>query len=93
MASQAAPAARQGWTLSTCSVFVRGMPERFPLPWTIKPHEQAWEIRDANDFPIAYVYFAGRAVVGTNPERLTREQARRIAANIARLPELLATRG
>lgn len=69
------------------------MPERFPMPCTIKPHEESWEVRDATDFTIAYVFFAGRSVVGTNPERLTREQARRIAANIARLPELLATRG
>ena len=69
------------------------MPDRFPTPWNIKPHEESWEIRDANDFTVAYVYFAGRSVVGTNPDRLTREQARRIAANIARLPELLATRG
>jgi hypothetical protein len=73
--------------------FRSDMPERFPLPWSIKPHEESWEVRDATDFPIAYVYFAGRSVVGTNPDRLTREQARRIAANIARLPELLVTRG
>ncbi len=56
-------------------------------------HEQAWEIQDANGFAIAYVYLLGKPVVGTNPDRLTREPARRIAANIARLPELLTTRG
>jgi len=46
---------------------------------------------DANGYPLAYVYFLGRPVVGTNPDRLTRDQARRIAANIARLPDLLRT--
>ncbi len=83
---------QQGLDARALFRFRSDMPDRFPLPWSIKPHEESWEVRDATDFPIAYVYFAGRSVVGTNPDRLTREQARRIAANIARLPELLATR-
>jgi hypothetical protein len=68
------------------------MPDRFPTPWTVKENEQSWAVCDANGFALAYVFFLGRPVVGTNPDSLTRDQARRIAANIARLPEFLATR-
>ena len=65
------------------------MPPRLPPPWTVTMLESAFVVQDANGFPLAYVHFEGRIVVGTNPDRLTRDQARRIAANIAKLPDLL----
>ena len=69
----------------------KGMPpRRFPPPWDIEEHNRScFIVRDNNGQALAYVYF------GTEPGRrtaaglLTRDEARRIAANIARLPGLL----
>ena len=62
------------------------MPQRLPPPWIVTPaSDECLKVCDANGF-----YFGGREVVGTNPDKLTRDQARRVAANIAKLPTLLA---
>lgn len=67
------------------------MPRRIAAPWTVIEHAESFEVRSANDLKVAYVYFRdGPAVVGTGVERLTRDEARRVAANIAKLPTLLS---
>jgi len=65
------------------------MPDRFPPPWSITEEQESFAVRDANRFIITWVTFRARDVVGTNADRLTKDQARRIAAGIARLPALL----
>ena len=68
------------------------MPHRFPAPWYVDEQEESFVVKDRSGQALAYVYFepdpnneTRRAVVG----RLTREEARRIAQAIIKLPTLL----
>jgi hypothetical protein len=66
---------------------------RFPRPWTIRELSEAFVIEDANATALAYSYFVDHKALGTAAAgRLNRDEARRIAANIAKLPELLEGR-
>jgi hypothetical protein len=64
---------------------------RFPPPWRAEEHEggESFIIRDANGQALAYVYFEDETVRQMSMKRLSRDEARRIAANIAKLPVLL----
>lgn len=66
------------------------MPERLPPPWTVSHNEDSYWVEDASGQRIAYVYYRDTAIVGTDRNaRVSRDLARRIAGNIARLPDLL----
>jgi hypothetical protein len=58
---------------------------RFPAPWSVEKIPGGFIVKDANGQSLAYVYADNRQVVNT----LTEDEARRIAANIAKLPALL----
>ncbi len=67
------------------------MPERrrFPIPWTVEETDACFIVRDAGGQALAYVYYEDEPGRRSAASLLTRDEARRIAANIAKLPALL----
>jgi hypothetical protein len=62
---------------------------RFPPPWRAEKMPGGYVVRDANGQAIAYVYSRANDAEARQAKVLTADEARRIATNIARLPELL----
>jgi hypothetical protein len=62
----------------------------FPPPWHVEETDARFIVRDKNGQAIAYVYCEDEPGRRAAAHLLTRDEARRIAANIAKLPELSA---
>ena len=66
------------------------MPQRrFPPPWARRGERACFIVRDANRQALAFVYCEDEPGRRATAKLLTRDEARRIAANIAKLPKLL----
>jgi hypothetical protein len=62
---------------------------RFPSPWTVEPIDAGYKVVDASGQTLAYVYGLDDSRDARTAKSLTRDKARRIASNIAKLPDLL----
>jgi hypothetical protein len=58
-------------------------------PWKVIEHDESYEVQDAVGLPLASVYFENETVRQPSTRRLSKDEARRVAAQIARLPTLL----
>jgi hypothetical protein len=66
------------------------MPNRsFPPPWTIDEHPDSFIVKDATGQPLAFLFCDDDPQRQMSTKRLSRDEARRIAANIGMLPDLL----
>ena len=70
-----------------------GLCAPLPAAWSIEEQEACFTVRDANGQALAYVYFEEEPGRRPAAKLLTRDGARRIAANIDKLPELLLLPG
>ena len=57
---------------------------RFPPPWSVEEGDNYFVVHDREGQQLAYVHFDNPSAAA---KPLTRDEARRFAANIAKLPE------
>ena len=80
--------------VSDSAMIDKPQPRRFPPPWSVddpdtKLGQDCYIVRDANGYPLTYFYFEDEPGRRSAAHLMTRDDARRIAVNIAKLPELL----
>ena len=66
---------------------------RFPPPWTVVENAESFWVQDAGGQTVGWFYFRHNEETARQAKVLTRDEARRMAVNFARLPELLAKPG
>jgi hypothetical protein len=62
---------------------------RFPAPWRADKIPGGYVVRDANGQALVYIYSRDNDAEALQARVLTKDEARRIAINVARLPQLL----
>ena len=62
---------------------------RLPPPWRVEPTPGGFVVRDANGQALAYIYGREARADADIAKVLTLDEARRVAANIAKLPNYL----
>jgi len=66
---------------------------RFPPPWTVEELDACFVVRDHNGQKLAYVYFEDEPGRRSVAKMLTKDEAQRIAANIAKLADMTTVFG
>ena len=66
---------------------------RFPAPWTVEQKPGGFKVLDASGQALVYVYARETSNEANIAGVLTFDEARRIALNVVKLPELLGAKG
>ena len=81
---------RSGWKAGGCK---NERKRRIPIeasgaPWHAEPMPGGYVVQDANGQALAYIYSRHNEAGARQAKMLTKSEARPIAVNVARLPEL-----
>jgi hypothetical protein len=68
-------------------------PRSFPPPWTVEDTSACFIVRDHNGQALGYFYYEEEPGRRSAAKLLSKDEARRIAANIAKLPDLPRKKG
>jgi hypothetical protein len=64
-------------------------PRRFPPPWSVVEQASCFAVQDASGQALGWFYFRDEPLVAREARVLLKDEARRMATNFAKLPELL----
>lgn len=64
-------------------------PRPFSKPWKLIDHDESFEVQDSASRTLAFVYFTDDPNRANFMRRLSKDDARRMAQQIMRLPELV----
>lgn len=67
----------------------RGAVRPFSKPWKLLEHEESFEITDSAGRTLSFIYFTDDPNRRNFMRRLSKDDARRMAQQILRLPELV----
>jgi hypothetical protein len=62
-------------------------PRRFPPPWPVEELDACFVVKDSSGQKLSYIYFEDEPGRRSAAKLLTKDEARRIAANIAKQAE------
>ena len=65
------------------------MTRRFPSPWSVDEIGGCFVVKSSSGQPLVFIYYGEGAARRSLARLLTRDAARRIAAGIAKLPDLV----
>jgi hypothetical protein len=67
----------------------RDASQPFGKPWKLVEHDESFEVKDAAGRHLAFVYFEDEPTRRRMTRRLSKDDARRMAQQIIRLPQLV----